>query len=129
MSLTSQGSQYLGLLTPVLVVNHFHRSRPKPRLRPREPLGSSRTGVNQPPVGADRNPPRARADSHPPPARVERPQHPSKVESHPLSARVVGRPPRTEVGLQQLQEVLPTIPQGGKEPVTGTICTCVRRRV
>ena len=44
-------------------------------------------------------------------------------------ARVVDRPPQTEVGLQQLQEVLPTIPQGGKEPVTGMICTCMRCRV
>ena len=54
---------------------------------------------------------------------------PSKVESHPLPARVVDRPPQMEVGPQQPQEVLPTIPQGGKEPVTGTICTCVRCRV
>ena len=49
----------------------LHPSRPKSRLRPWEPLGSSRTGVNQPPVGADRNPPQARVDGRPPPARAE----------------------------------------------------------
>ena len=68
---TSQGSQPPGLPTPILVVNHFRRSRPKPRLHPREPLASSRTGVSQPPAGADRNPPRARADGRPPLARAE----------------------------------------------------------
>ena len=45
---------------PILVVNHSHRSQPKPRLRPWEPLGSGWTGLSQPPVGADRNPPRWR---------------------------------------------------------------------
>ena len=46
-----------------------------------------------------------------------------------IPPRAVDQPPRTEVGLQQPQEVLPTIPQGGKELVTGTICTCMRCRV
>ena len=82
---------------------------------------------SQPAPGGSRQEPRA--DSHPPLARAERPQPPGKVESHPLPARAVDWPPRTEVGLQQPQEVLPTVPKGGKEPVTGTICTCVRRRV
>ena len=85
-------------------------------------------------LGADRNPPRARADGRPPPARAERPQHPSKVESHPLPARVVGRPPQAEVGLQQLQDILPTVPRVEEEQVTvpeltGTKCTCARPRV
>ena len=100
-----------------------------PRTPDARPSGPSQTGVNQPPVGADRNPPRARVDSCPPPARAERSQPPGKVESHPLPARVVDRPPQMEVGPQQPQEVLPTVPQGGKEPVTGTICTCTRCRV
>ena len=64
------------------------------------------------PVGADRNPPRARVDGCPPPARAERPQPPGKAERHPLPARVVDRPPRMEVGPQQPQEVLPTVPPG-----------------
>ena len=81
------------------------------------------------PVGADRNPPLARVDGRPPPARAEQPQPPGKVESHPLPARAVNRAPQVGVGPQQPQEVLPTIPQGGKEPVTGTICTCKRHRV
>ena len=38
---------------PTLVVNLFHRSQPKPGLHLREPLGSDRTGLNQPLVGAD----------------------------------------------------------------------------
>ena len=134
MSLTSQGSQPPGLLMPILVVNHFHRSRPKLRLCPWEPLASSQTGVNQPPVGADRNPPRARADSRPPPARAERPQHPSKVESHPLPARAVSRPPQVGASPQQPQEVLPTVPRVEEEQatvpeLTGSKCTCARPRV
>ena len=69
---------------PVLVVNPFHRSRLKPRLHLREPLGSGRTGPNQPPVGADRDPPRTRVDSCPPPAKAERLLPPGRAESHPL---------------------------------------------
>ena len=68
---TLQGNQPPGPPMPFLVVNHFRQSCPKPRLHPWEPLASSRTGVSQPPAGADRNPPRARADGRPPPARVE----------------------------------------------------------
>ena len=49
----------------------LHRSCPKPRLHPREPLASSRTGVSQPPAGTDRNPPRARADGSSHLARAE----------------------------------------------------------
>ena len=134
MSLTSQGSQPPGLPTPVLVVNHFHQSHPKLRLHPREPLASSRTGVNQPPVGADRNPPLARADDRPPPARAERPQHPSKVESHPLPARAVSRPPPVGASPQRPREVLSTVPWVEEEQVTvpeltGSKCTCTRPRV
>ena len=42
---------------PTLVVNLFHRGRPKPRLQLREALGSDWTGPNQLPVEADRDPP------------------------------------------------------------------------
>ena len=118
---------------PVLVVNNFHQSRPKPRLCPREPLASSWTGVNQPLVGADRNPPRARVDGCPPPARAERPQHPSKVESHPLPARAVSWPPQVGASPQWPWEVLPTIPrveeQAMVSELTGSKCTCARPRV
>ena len=44
---------------------------PKLGLQLWEPLGSDRTGPNQPPVEADRDPPRTRVDSRPPPARAE----------------------------------------------------------
>ena len=119
---------------PALVVNLFHRSRLKPRLCLREPLGSDRTGPNQPSVGADRDPPQTRVDSHPPLAKVERLLPPGRVESHPLPARVVSQPPQVEVGHQQPQEVPPTFPQVGAEQVivpglTGMKCTCARPRV
>ena len=116
------------------MVNLFHRGCPKLRLRLREPLGSDRTGPNQPPVGADRDPPQTRVDSHQPPARVERLLPPGRVESHLLPTRAVNQPPQVEVGHQQAQEVLPTFPQEGEEQVivpglTGTKCTCARPRV
>ena len=90
-----------------LVVNLFRRSRLKPRFCLREPLGSDRTGPNQP-LG--------------------------RAESHPLPARVVNRPPQVEVRHQQPREVLPTFPQEGEEQVivpglTGMKCTCARPRV
>ena len=119
---------------PALVVNLFHRSRLRPRLHLLEPLGNDQTGPNQPPVGADRDPPRTRVDSHPPPAKVEQLLPPGRAESHPLPARAVNRPPQAEVGHQQPQEVPPTFPQVGEEQVmvtgpTGTKCTCTRPRV
>ena len=119
---------------PVLVVNHSCQTRLKPRLHPREPLASSRTGVSPPPVGADRNPPRARVDSRPPPAKVERPQHPSKVKRHPLPAGAVSQPPQVGANPPQPQEVLPTFPQVEEEQatvlgLTGSKCTWVRPRV
>ena len=70
-SLTSQGSQCLGHLIPVLVVNPFPRSRLKPRLHLREPQRSGQTGPNWPLVGADRDPPQTRVDSRPPLAKAE----------------------------------------------------------
>ena len=123
-----------GLLMPILVVNHFRRSRLKPRLHPRELLASSRTGVSPPPAGADRNPPRARANGHPPPTRAERPQHPSKVESHPLPTRAVSQPPQVGASPPQPREVLPTIRRVEEEQatvpeLTGSKCTCARPRV
>ena len=119
---------------PALVVNLFHRGRPKPRLCMREPLGSDWTGPNQPPVGADRDPPLTSVDSCPPLARAEWLLPPGRVESHPLPARVVDRPPQVEVGYQQPQEVLSTSPQVGEEQVivpglTGMKCTCVKHKV
>ena len=123
---------------PTLVVDLSHRGRPKPRLHPLEPLGSNRTGPNQPPVEADKDPPRTRVESHPPPARAEsllspaRAESlppPSRVESHPLPTRAVNRPPQAEVGYQQPREVLLTLPQVGEERVivpglTGTRWSC-----
>ena len=119
---------------PILVASPSHRSWLKLRLRLQEPLGSGQTGPNQPPVGADRNPPRTRVDSRPPPAKAERLLPPGRAESHPLPARAVNRPPQAEVGHQQPQEVLPTLPQVEEEQVmvpglTGTKCTCARPRV
>ena len=119
---------------PALVVNLFHWGQPKPRLQLREPLGSDRTGPNQPPVEADRDPPRTRVDSQPPPARAEWLLPPGRVESHPLPARVVNQPPQVEVGYPQPQEVLSTFPQVGEEWVivaglTGTKWSCAKLRV
>ena len=121
---TSPGSQCLGHLMPALVVNLFHRSRLRPRLHLLEPLGNDRRGLNQPPVGADKDLPQTRVDSHPPPAKVER----------LLPTLVVNWPPQVEVGPQQPREVPPTFPQVGEEQVmvnvpTGTTCTCARPRV
>ena len=110
---------------PALVVNLFRRDRPKPRLQLRGPLGNDWTGPNQPPVEADRDPPQTRVDSCPPPARVE--------SLLPL-ARAVDRPPQVEVGYQQPQEVLSTLPQVVGEQVivpglTGTKWSCVKPEV
>ena len=102
---------------PILVVNPFHRSQPKPRLHPPEPLGSGRTGPNWPPAGADRDPPQTRVDSRPPPAKAEQPLPPGRAESHPLPARAVNWPPQAQVGHQQLWEVLQTFPQVEEEQV------------
>ena len=84
------------------------RPLPPRRGQPVEPLGSDRTGPNQPPVEVDKDPPQTRVDSHPPPARVE---------SHPLPARAVNWPPQVEVGYQQPRKVLLTLPQVGEEQV------------
>ena len=129
-----EGNQPPGPPMPVLVVNHFRRSRLKPRLHPWEPLASSRTGVSQPPAGASRNPPQARADGRPPLAKAERPQHPSKVERHPLPARAVSQPPQVGASPPRPREVLPTVPRVEEEQatvleLTGSKCTCTRPRV
>ena len=100
---------------PTLVVDVSHRGQPKPRPQPLEPLGSDRTGPNQPPVEVDKDPPRTRVDSRPPPARVESLPPPARVGSHPLPARAVNQPPQAEVGYQLPWEVLSTLPQGGEE--------------
>ena len=100
---------------PTLVVDLSHQGRPKPRLQPLEPLGSNRTGPNQPLVEADKDPPQTRVDSHPPLARAESLLPPARVESHPLPARAVNQPPQAEVGYQQPREVLSTLPQVGEE--------------
>ena len=102
---------------PTLVVNLSHQGWPEPRLQPLEPLGSDRTGSNQPPVEADKDPPRTRVESRPPPARVESLPSPARVGSHPLPARAVNQPPQAEVGYQQPREVLSTLPQVGEERV------------
>ena len=102
---------------PALVVDLSHRGRPKPRLRPLEPLRSNRTGPNQPPMEVNKDPPRTRVESHPPPARAESLPPPARVGSHPLPTRAVDQPPQAEVGYQPPQEVLSTLPQGGEERV------------
>ena len=119
---------------PAHVVNLFHRTWLKLRLRLWEPLGNDRTGPNQPPVGADRDPPRTRVDSRPPPAKVEWLLPPGRAESHPLPARAVNQPPQVEVGHQQPREVPPTFPQVEEEQVmvtglTSMKCTYTRPRV
>ena len=111
------------------MVDLSHRGQPELRLQPLEPLGSDRTGLNQPPVEADKDPPRTRVESHPPPARAESQLSPARVESHPLPARAVNQPPQAEVGYQQPREVLLTLPQVGEERVivpglTGTKWSC-----
>ena len=111
---------------PTLVVDLFHRGRPKPRLQPQEPLGSDRTGPNQPPVEVDRDPPQTRVDSHPPPAgaeslpppaRAESLPPPARVESLPPPAKAINQPPQVEVGYQQPWEVLSALPLVGEERV------------
>ena len=81
------------------------------------------------PGGSRQEPARTRVDGHPPLARAEQLLPPGRAESRLLPARAVNWPPPAGVGPQQPQEVLPTVPQGGKELVTGMICTCVRHRV
>ena len=59
---------------------------------------------------------------------------PGRVESHPLPARAVNRPSQVEVGYQQPQEVLSTLPQVGEERVivpglTSTKWSCPKLRV
>ena len=107
---------------PTLVVDLFHRGQPKPGLQLQEPLGSDRTGPNQPPVEADRDPPRTRVHSRPPPARVE--------SLLPL-AKTTNQPPQVEVGHQQPREVPSALPQVGEERVivpglTGTKWSCAK---
>ena len=105
---TSKGSRCLGHLMPALVVDLSHRGQPKPRLQLLEPLGGDRTGPNQPPMEADKDPPRTRVESLLPPARVG---------SHPPLSRAVNRPPQAEVGNHLPREALSTLPQGGEERV------------
>ena len=100
-----------------LVVNLSHRGRPKPRLQLLEPLGGDRTGPNQPPMEADKDPPRTRVESHPPLARVESLLPPARVGSHPPLDRAVNWPPQAEVENQPPREALLTLPQGGEERV------------
>ena len=97
---------------PTLVVDLSHRGWPELRLHLLEPLGSNRTGPNQPPVEADKDRPRTRVDSHPPLPRVESLPPPARVGSHPLPARA-----QVEVGYQPPREVLSTLPQVGEERV------------
>ena len=100
---------------PALVVDLSHQGQPELRLQPLEPLQSDRTGSNQPPMEADKDPPRTRVESHPPPARVESLPPPARVGSHPLPARAVNWPPQAEVGYQPPREVLLTLPQVEEE--------------
>ena len=114
---------------PALVVDLSHRGRPEPRLQLLEPLGSDRTGPNQPPVEVDKDPPQTRVDSHPPLARAESLPPPARLGNHPLPTRAVNRPPQAEVGYQLPWEVLSTLLQGGEERVivpglTGTRWSC-----
>ena len=114
---------------PTLVVDLSHRGWPEPGLQLLEPLGSDRTGPNQPPVEADKDPPQTRVVGHLPPARAESLPPPARVGSHPLLARAVNWPPQVEVGYQPPREVLLTLPQGGEERVivpglTGTRWSC-----
>ena len=112
---TSKGSRCLGHLMPTLVVDLSHRGQPEPRLQLLEPLGGDRTGPNQPPMEADKDPPRTRVESRPPLARVESLPPPARVGSHPPLTRAVNWPPQVEVGNQPPREALSTLPQGGEE--------------
>ena len=116
---------------PTLVVNLFHRGRPKPGLHLQEPLGSDRTGPNQPPVEADRDPPRTRVHSCPPPARAESLLPPARTESLLPPAKATNQPPQAEVGHQQPREVPSALPLVGEERVivpglTGTKWSCAK---
>ena len=125
---------------PALVVDLFHRGWPKPGLQLWEPLGSDRTGPNQPPVEADRDPPPTRVHSRPPPARAESLLSPARVESLLPPARTesllpptkaTNQPPQAEVEHQQPWEVPSALPQVGEEWVivpglTGTKWSCVK---
>ena len=102
---TSKGSRCLGHLMPTLVVDLSHQGRPELRLQPLEPLRGDRTGPNQPPIEADKDPPRTRVESLLPSARVG---------SHPPLTRAVNRPPQAEVGNQLPWEALLTLPGEGR---------------
>ena len=104
------------------MVDLFHRGQPKPGLQLWEPLGSDRTGPNQPPVEADSDPPQTRVYSRPPPARMESLLPPAKATN---------QPPQVEVGHQQPQEVPLALPQVEEELVivpglTGTKWSCAK---
>ena len=71
--------------------------------------------VQSTPMEADKDPPQTRVESCPPPARGESLPSPARVGSHPLPTRAVNWPPQAEVGYQQPQEVLLTLPQVGEE--------------
>ena len=116
---------------PTLVVDLFHQGQPEPRLQLLEPLGGDRTGPSQPPVEADRDPPRTRVDSHPPPARAESLPPPARAESLLLPAKAINQPPQVEAGYQQPWEVPSALPQVGEERVivpglTGTKWSCAK---
>ena len=117
LSPASKGSRCLGHLMPTLVVDLSHQGQPKLRLQPLEPMGGDRTGPNQPPVEADKDPPQTRVESRPPPARVESLLPPARVGSHPPLARAVNQPPQAKVGNQPPWEALSTLPRGGEEQV------------
>ena len=127
LSPTSKGSRCPRYLWPALVVDLYHRSLPKPRLQPLEPLRGDRTEPNQPPIEAEQDPPQTRVESHPPLARVESLPPPARVgshlpqvqvERHPPPARAVNWPPQAEMRNQPPREALSTCPQRGKEWVT-----------
>ena len=116
---------------PTLVVDLSHQGQPELRLQPLEPLEGDRTGSSQPPVEADRDPPRTRVDSHPPPARAESLLPPARAESLLPPTKAINRPPQAEVGYQQPQEVPLALPQVGEEWVivsglTGTKWSCTK---
>ena len=99
------------------MVDLSHRGQPEPILQLLEPLEGDRTGLNQPPMEADKDPPLIRVESHPPLARVESLLPPARVGSHPPLARAIDQPSQAEVGNQPPQEALSTLPWGGEEQV------------
>ena len=106
-------------------------AHPSGRLQLREPLGSDRTGPNQPPVEADRDPPQTRVHSCPPLARVESLLPPARMESLLPPTKATNQPPQAEVGHQQPREVPLALPQVGEERVivpglTGTKWSCAK---